>query len=72
MERLSREAKVPQESYNAPARKYQASGMAVAQVADSIRVVEQPVVPTEPVAPKRKLIVVRAGVLEFSRGSLAP
>jgi tyrosine-protein kinase Etk/Wzc len=62
-ERLSREEKVLQESYNTLATKFQVSRVAIAEAADPIRVIEQPVLPTSPVAPRKTLIVALSGVL---------
>ena len=70
-ERLSREEKVLQESYNTLATKFQVSRVAIAEAADPIRVIEQPVLPTSPVAPRKTLIVALSGVLGLFIGIFA-
>ncbi len=62
-ERLSRKATVLKESYNALAKKYQDSRVAIAEAADPIRVIEKPVSPPSIVGPNKKLIVALSGVL---------
>lgn len=70
-ERLSRQEKVLKDSYTAMAQKFQASRIAVAEAADPIRVIERPVVPQTPVAPRRTLIVALSGVLGLFFGLFA-
>lgn len=67
-ERLAREEKVLKESHDAMATKFQASRVAVAEAADPIRVIEDPVPPTTPVASKKALIVALSGVLGLFMG----
>ncbi|HCL78438.1 MAG TPA: hypothetical protein DIC53_00550, partial [Synergistaceae bacterium] len=50
------------------AKQHQAARLAPAEAAYSIRVIEQPVVLTKPVAPNRKLIVALSGVLGLFAG----
>ncbi|HCL79257.1 MAG TPA: hypothetical protein DIC53_04735 [Synergistaceae bacterium] len=71
MERLTRTETVLQGAYDVLAQKYQASKIAVADAADSIRVIEHPVMPERPVAPQRKLIVVLSSVIGVFAGLFA-
>lgn len=62
---MERERISLEESYKLLAQKYQETRIATTDVAESIRVIEKPVLSTTPVAPDKKLIVVLSGVLGF-------
>ena len=70
-ERLEREVTVLKESFNALAKKYQDSKIAIAEAADPIRVIEEPIEPVNPIAPKNTLIVALSGILGLFVGIFA-
>ncbi|MGI6783499.1 MAG: GumC family protein [Aminivibrio sp.] len=63
IKQLEREEKALTNAYNDLANKFQETRIAAAEAADPIRVVEHPVLPVSPVAPKKTLIVALSGVL---------
>lgn len=71
IQRLEREEKALNDAYTNLAKKFQETRIAAAEAADPIRVIEQPVLPTSPVAPRKTLIVALSGVLGLFIGIFA-
>lgn len=71
IQRLEREEKALNDAYTNLAKKFQETRIAAAEAADPIRVIEQPVLPTLPVAPRKTLIVALSGVLGLFIGIFA-
>jgi len=71
IQRLEREEKALNDAYTNLAKKFQETRIAAAEAADPIRVIEQPVLPTSPVAPRKTLIVALSGVLGLFIGLFA-
>jgi len=71
IQRLEREEKALNDAYTNLAKKFQETRIAAAEAADPIRVIEQPVLPTAPVAPRKTLIVALSGVLGVFIGLFA-
>ncbi|MBC7318986.1 hypothetical protein H5T57_07065, partial [Candidatus Bipolaricaulota bacterium] len=69
-EQLELEIAVLKDSYNRVAKSLQEAKIARAETPEPIRIVEQPVLPTIPVGPSRKLAVAVAGVLGLFVGVL--
>ncbi|MBL3539867.1 GNVR domain-containing protein [Aminivibrio sp.] len=71
IQRLEREEKALNDAYTNLAKKFQETRIAAAEAADPIRVIEQPILPTSPVAPRKTLIVALSGVLGLFIGIFA-
>lgn len=67
---LEQEIVVLEDTYNRVAKSLQEAKIARAETAEPIRIVEQPVLPTVPVGPSRKLNMAVAGVLGLFVGVL--
>ena len=70
LKRLDRELKVLEDAYGSLAAKLQEARIARAETAEPIKIVEAPVVPTQPIAPNKKMNVAVAGVLGLFLGVL--